>query len=151
MDDNININLEAVSNNPNYDFIKKICSLSNLQDDDRFLNVNDSLYVDSNIICSYIDELLFYDKYKNDKRLSVMSLNIQSLPAKYFEFEEMIKHMSLNNCEPDVICLQETWKIPDPELFCIEGYHCPVFKLRDNMQGGGVAIYVKKILQFLCH
>jgi exonuclease III len=145
MDDNTNITLEAVSNNPNYDFINKICSLSNSQNDERFINVNDSPYVDSNIICSYIDELSFYEKFKNDKRLSVMSLNIQSLPAKYSEFEEMIKHMSLNNCEPDVICLQET---PDPEMFRIDGYHCPVFKLRDNMQGGGVAIYVKKNYNF---
>jgi exonuclease III len=72
-----------------------------------------------------------------------MTLNIQSLPAKFHEFSEMVKNMSIYKCEPDVICLQETWRIPDPDMFNIDGYHPPVFKLRENMQGGGVAIYVK--------
>jgi exonuclease III len=119
-----------------------------LQNNDRFINVKDSPYLDSNIFCSYVDELQFYDKYKGDKRFSVMSLNVQSLPAKFNEFAEMLSHMSNNKCEPDVICLQETWRITDPELYKIAGYQCPVFKLRESMQGGGVTIYVKDCHHF---
>jgi hypothetical protein len=148
MDDDATINLEDVLNNPNYDFINKIRSYSDLQNNDRFINVNDSPYFDSNILCSYIDELQFYDKFKDDKRLSVMSLNVQSLPAKFNEFAEMISHMLFYKCEPDVICIQETWRIADPELYKIEGYQCPVFKIRESMQGGGVAIYVKDCYNF---
>jgi Reverse transcriptase (RNA-dependent DNA polymerase) len=33
-------------------------------------------------------------------------------------------------------------------MFVIDGYHCPVFMLRNNSQGGGVAIYVKNSLNF---
>jgi exonuclease III len=39
--------------------------------------------------------------------------------------------------------------IADPDLFCLPGYHRPLFKLRDQKQGGGVAIYVKDIYTFL--
>jgi exonuclease III len=77
-----------------------------------------------------------------------MSVNIQSLPAKFAEFYEMITFMSNSNRNPDIICVQETWKIVDPDLFCIPGYHCPIFKLREFKQGGGVAIYVKDVYTF---
>jgi hypothetical protein len=77
-----------------------------------------------------------------------MSINIQSLPAKFLEFSEMISFMSKHKCNPDIICIQETWKIVDPELFCLPGYHCPVFKVRDLKQGGGVAIYVNDAYTF---
>jgi hypothetical protein len=78
-----------------------------------------------------------------------MSFNIQSLPAKFTEFSEMISFMANKNCSPDIICLQETWKIIDPDMFVLYGYHAPVFKLRNNnAQGGGVAIYVKSCFCF---
>jgi hypothetical protein len=36
----------------------------------------------------------------------------------------------------------------DPDLFMLDGYHCPVFELREKTQGGGVAIYVKNDFNF---
>jgi hypothetical protein len=60
----------------------------------------------------------------------------------------MISFMSNSKCNPDIICVQETWNIADPDLFCLPGYHRPLFKLRDQKQGGGVAIYVKDIYTF---
>jgi hypothetical protein len=82
---------------------------------------------------------------KNLITSSVLSINIQSLPSKFFEFSEMIAFMSKSECNPDIICIQETWKIADPDQFCLPGYHHPLFKLREQKQGGGVAIYVKDI------
>jgi exonuclease III len=111
-------------------------------DNNRAISIDDSPYADSNILCSYIDENSFHDRYKNDKRLSVMTINVQSLPAKFSELSEMIMCMRNNMCNPDIICVQETWKIHDEDMFVIEGYHCPLFKLRKDSQGGGVAIYI---------
>ncbi len=35
-----------------------------------------------------------------------LSLNVQSLPAKFNELEELITFLKNNRCEPDFICLQ---------------------------------------------
>jgi exonuclease III len=52
--------------------------------------------------------------------------------------------MSHNNCSPEVICLQEIWQVVDFDMYRITGYHKPLFRTRsNNVQGGGVAIYVK--------
>jgi hypothetical protein len=147
MDDSVQFRLENILNNPMYDFVSQLHP--ELTDNERVFSVNDSPYVDCNILCSYIDETQFYDLYSNNNNLSVMSLNIQSLSAKFTEFSEMISFMANKNCNPDIICLQETWKIVDPDMFVLNGYHTPVFKLRNNnAQGGGVAIYVKSCFCF---
>jgi hypothetical protein len=39
-----------------------------------------------------------------------MSLNLQSLPAKYNDFSELNNSFNVNHCSPDIFCLQETWK-----------------------------------------
>ena len=44
--------------------------------------------------------------------------------------------------QPDVIALQEVWKLPDD--FKIPGYTCKSEKLRDEKTGGGVAIFCKE-------
>jgi len=48
----------------------------------------------------------------------------------------------------DLICLQEVWKVNDPKLFSIEGYHPLIFKCREGARGGGVGIYVRSNLTF---
>ena len=79
----------------------------------------------------------------------MLSFNIQSLPAKFSEFRELINMLFLQNCAPDVICLQEIWRIPDPDFFTISGYHPLVYKSRHiNTQGGGVGLFVKDIFSF---
>jgi exonuclease III len=133
-------------NNPNYDFLHRIRNVDD--SNDSHFSINDSPYSDCNIKCNYIDEVGYYEQYKNCKDLAIMSLNVQSLPSKFSEFSEMIAFMYKYNCSPDVICIQETWKIVDPDLFCLPGYHCPIFKIRENRQGGGVAIYIKDFYTF---
>jgi len=73
-----------------------------------------------------------------------LSLNVQSLPAKFNELDEFISYLKNNGCEPDFICLQETWKIFDQSLFTTEGYNLEIKSRSTNTQGGGVGIYIKK-------
>jgi len=75
----------------------------------------------------------------------MMSLNIQGLPAKFAEFEEFINELGRKIFIPDIICLQELWRINDPDFFDLQNYHKLIFKSRSsNTQGGGVGIFVKK-------
>ena len=75
-----------------------------------------------------------------------MSFNIQSLPSKFNEFQELIQNFQINKCEPDIICLQEIWQIVHLSAFSLDDYNPIEYKLRSNStQGGGVGIYIKKI------
>lgn len=73
-----------------------------------------------------------------------MTLNIQSLSAKFTEFSCLINLLSDNHCSPDFICLQEIWGIHDPSLFYLPNYQDLLFTQRSDGRGGGVGIYVKK-------
>ena len=76
----------------------------------------------------------------------MMSFNIQSISAKFNEFTDFLD--SLGKFKFDIICLQELWKMCDPNLFNIDGYHSLIFKSRsNNKQGGGVGIFVNKQLK----
>ena len=74
-----------------------------------------------------------------------MCINIQSLPAKFNEFTDLISQLSSANCCPDIICLQEIWQLKDPDMFNIAGYTFFSLLRNSNVQGGGVGIYVKNI------
>ena len=77
-------------------------------------------------------------------KFSYLSWNIQSLPAKFNEFQEFINVLNHNNCSPDVICLQETWKIIDKNLFALPNYSLPETLQRSNSQGGGSWLLLQK-------
>ncbi len=74
-----------------------------------------------------------------------MSLNIQSLPSKFNELE-LIQSFTSNICEPDFICLQETWRIVDPSLYALDNNELEIKSRSRNVQGGGVASIAKKVL-----
>ena len=139
--------LNNISSNSEFDFL----SLFNNDNHAGIINdfVNDSPYADINLSCSYLDESQFVQKFKNFKQLSFMSFNIQSLPSKFADFQELICNLELNNCAPDIICLQEIWKIPDNSVFGLNNYHPPEFLQRgNNLQGGGVGLYFRSNLKF---
>ena len=55
----------------------------------------------------------------------------------------------MKKCNPDIICIQETWQLGDESLYNLQGYQKRCFKLRSSStQGGGVGIYVKNLLPF---
>ncbi len=105
----------------------------------------------SNILCSYLDPYEYAERFCNLKNVSIMSLNIQSLPAKFQEFQELIHVLSSSKCSPDVICLQEIWQIHDNMNLSLPGYSKLEYRIRNNnVQGGGLVFMFDRILHILC-
>jgi hypothetical protein len=140
MDNNDKFSLANLTTDPAFNFLNKF-----LFNEDNDSESWSSPYNDLTNNTTYCDELAYCSNFKNCNDFSMLSLNIQSLSAKYNEFHEFISNMLLHNCAPDVICLQELWQFPNNVNFSINEYHPLVYKLRhNNVQGGGVGIYVKK-------
>jgi len=141
------ISLDNIINNPDFDFLSHLMTSNDDNDNNEVLN-NVSPYdnVDSN--CIYIDEIDYIREFKDKKNQTFMSLNIQSLPSKFNELEELIQSFTSNNCEPDFICLQVTWRIVDPSLYALDNYELEIKSRSRNVQGGGVGIYIKKGINY---
>ena len=108
-------------------------------------DINDSPYEGSKISCEYYDNVQFVSKFQNAQNISLLSINIQSITAKFDEFTDFLQ--SFNNFKFDVICLQELWKMHNPESFNLNGFHKLNFKSRaPNVQGGGVGIFINEKL-----
>ena len=69
---------------------------------------------------------------KHQNNFSILSLNIQSLRAKFNEFEVLVETLRNNGCKLSIICLQETWLTENSSLsgLQIEGYEF-IFNLLD--------------------
>jgi exonuclease III len=135
--------IDNLATDPNFNFFNK---MYNNSDDDDFLS---SPYDDIANNSIYLDEYTYHSNFKNCNDLSMLTFNIQSLPAKFSEFSEFIALMTNNNCAPDIICLQELWQFPNSVNFKLKGYHPLLYTLRrNNVQGGGVGIYVKEKFQY---
>lgn len=137
-----NFSLDNLVNDPKFNFLSQICLNNPESDSFDFLNADniDSPYNNSKFSCLYSDENEFCTKYQGDKRLAIMSLNVQSINAKICELREFIQHCAYMNCTPDVICIQETWNIIDDNTLQIVGYQPLVYTCRKNSQGGGVGL-----------
>ena len=132
--------IDNLNSDPSYNFSNSLFNsdLLNTHDDD----LNDSPYSNLDVQCTYFDENQYVTNFKNLKKFSILSLNIQSLPSKFTEFQELIQHFQINNCEPDILCLQETWQIQNISSVTLDNYNTLECKLRSNFtQGGGVGIY----------
>ena len=139
--------MDALASDPGFDFVRTILDQHSTDDTD-FLT-NDSPYNSADFSCVYLSEDQIIKKFKNHCKPSILSINIQSLHAKFIDFTALISSFLSSNCAPDVICLQEIWRIPGSEFFNLEGYHPLEFSLRQlDTQGGGVGIFVKKELNF---
>jgi len=140
--------LPSLVNNPNFNFINSVLAGEDGDPLPSAGTFSDSPYSHSTFNTYYVDTLSLIDKIQNNPNLSILSLNIQSLPAKFLIFRDLILQLSSSNCSPDVICLQEVWNVMDPSLFPLPGYQNLVTKTRSHGQGGGVGIYVKTGLPF---
>jgi hypothetical protein len=89
--------MDNLSRNPDFDFISKLIGGLDHQSNDfshtKFFETEDdsSPYSSSTFKCSYLDPIETSDYLCNDKRVSILSLNIQSLSAKFKEFKELIE------------------------------------------------------------
>ena len=136
-----------LANNSKFDFLKQVGGWND--DDDNSFIYSDSPYNIAEMSCTYMSELEIAQKFSNYSKPSVLSINIQSLSAKFSDLLSLIKFLQTNNCAPEVICLQEIWRILGNKFFYIDGYHPLEFKCRrENVQGGGAGIYVRKDLCF---
>ena len=72
-------------------------------------NDNDRVHFGKTEISHYIDiEALGENIYESKSKLSILSLNIQSINAKFDELKIALDQ--LNNKQPiNIICIQETW------------------------------------------
>ncbi|MBM3937968.1 MAG: hypothetical protein FJ333_04840 [Sphingomonadales bacterium] len=142
------INLDTIDNNPDFNFLTKLQNDDNVYAFDRD-DVHESPYTGLELSCRYYDEGGFLEKFGTNQNFSVMSLNIQSLSAKFAHLTELINNFQINKFKPTVICLQEIWKLPNDTIFNLLGYHEPIFKNRDaNTQGGGIALYIDQNYNF---
>ncbi len=141
--------LAELITDPKYDFLSQFSSESDdISNYEIFNEANDNPYESLQISCDYYDENEYSLKYRNRKNFSMLSLNIQSLLAKFNEFRELLSHFDSAACSPDIIFIQETWKKFYPTHFSLHNYSPLEFICRDNRQGGGVGLYFKSGLQY---
>ena len=151
MDSTPSLSLDNLISSPNHDFIQVLNNIDapfagSFCTDNR---EDEPLYNESNFSCSYLDETSFCTKFRNTNNFFIMCLNIQSLSAKFNDLHQLISNMLYSNCAPDVICLQETWQIPNSNLLSLPNYF-PLEYLtqRNSLQGGGVGMYLKESVQY---
>ena len=87
--------------------ITYISVLNNQDPDSNNFEFSDSPYDNPTISCTYIDENKFVSCPGSPNDLTIISVNIQSLSAKFSELSQFINNLNSHNAAPDVICLQE--------------------------------------------
>ena len=117
-------------------------------------NFKDSVYENNIHNCQYYDENEINKKFNNisTEQFSILSLNIQSLPGKFNEFQTFLAS-TLGKFKPSVIAIQEIWNKPTNCSFDLSDYHPLHFTIRDKQglksnAGGGVGLWVEKSLCF---
>lgn len=139
-------NLEQLSKDPNYNLTKILLNDDNDSDSTNFYNnENISPYSNTTFKCTYSS---VEDIAKKGNSFSILTINIQSLNAKFEDLKDLILQLSEKKSLPEVIALTELWRFPDAAEFKINGYKPLIYKLRrGNAQGGGVGFYVKNNIQ----
>ena len=128
-------NTIEIENNPKYDFKNEILY------DNFFAEV----LRDFEINCQYITESDASNLLKNINfdYFSLLSLNCQSLNAKFNEIKNLISSSEEGGGSLDILTLSETW-VKDLNFFNINGYNLFGNARPIGKGGGGTCIYVKK-------
>ena len=121
------INLSDLRNKSEFDLLSKMRNNTFINDpSDPNDQINDLPHDNVEINCSYAEDESFFSNIKSDENLSFFSLNIQSLPAKFVEFKDLLATFEHDF---DIISLQEIWRIHDEDIFNLPGY-TSVFRSR---------------------
>ena len=91
------------------------------------------------------DDELFEQRVNCKNGLSILSLNCQSLHAKFDYIKLLIEKFMHNNCPLQVLCLQETWISSGTDLspYIIPGYHL-ISTPHYASSHGGLLIYLSE-------
>ena len=139
---NNEFDINSITVNPQYNFLNKIGNDEDSEIVNFFSNNHELPYDSCTFKCEYVD-VLSLNNLNNSSKLCIMTLNIQSIQAKFTERKELVFSLCNSNCLPDVICLQEIWQIQDRAEFNLPGYKPLIYKThRGAERGGGVGIFV---------
>jgi hypothetical protein len=78
----------------------------------------------------------------NTENFSVFNLNIRSISNKIDDLEEFLGETKTNKFSFSILTIQELWRIKNDSNLILEGYHPIITNRRNNIQGGGVGIYL---------
>jgi hypothetical protein len=134
------VELGTLNNNPNLDFLS---SNDNILHSDDFINP----YSDITISSKFFDNSTFLNTYKNQPFPIIINLNVQSLHSKIHNLQTFILNLINNHVNVKIICLQEIWQIPFPDLISIPGFLF-IYKQRTLSRGGGVGFFIKNDIKF---
>jgi len=70
------------------------------------------------------------------------------LNSKHADLNDLILNLIEKGVNIEIIALQETWNIVNPQLLLIDGFHPVIFKHREGMRGGGVGFYIKNCISY---
>ena len=100
---------------PRFDFLRQFLSNDCEQNPNSNINLfneaTDNPYDNLSIKCNYFDEAQYICEHRNLKKFSLLSLNTQSLPAKYNELCEFIYSLHNANCSPVVFYSKKRGKL----------------------------------------
>ena len=121
--------------------LNSLTHLLNTEDTDELNIIQHSPY--------YSDDELIQSRMYHNNGLSILSLNCQSLHAKFEYIKLLLDKFSCNNCPLQVICLQETWFTANTDLspYIIPGYHI-ISTRRYASNHGGLVIYLSDIWNY---
>jgi exonuclease III len=97
----------------------------------------------------YSLDQLIKTKSKLANSFNILSLNAQSISAKFEEIKILLQTLSDNNIYFDALCFQETWlgKDADTSLLSLNGYN-NIFQAKHCSEHGGLAIFIKDEYDF---
>jgi hypothetical protein len=113
-------------------------------------NTDDEINNLFDLKCNYyeIEDLTKNSIGIGDNRLSVMHLNIHSLPAKHQQLEILLTRLDQLNIHMDIIMLCETFLHDNiTKLYQISGYKL-ICRNREMNRRGGVAMYLKDNIKY---
>lgn len=117
-------------------------------------NENDSIFENNEPLLMqnspyYNDNSFIKTLQDYNDNFSLMSLNCQSLPAKFDILKCYLENYKKNNCVLSTLCLQETWLNENSDLSSLQinGYNL-ISKEKSCSAHGGVAFYLHNSLNY---
>ena len=93
--------------------------------------------------CSYYTTEEFLQLVNNNtENFSVFNLNIRSISNKINDLEDFLGETKTDKFSFSILTIQELWRIKNYSNLLLDGYHPIITKRRNNIQGGGVGIYL---------